>query len=659
MGEIGDDATMQARWATVAAVARTMAAAPVATIRPPTLSAPAPGGAGTQTTRAAPRDVPAMARVLARVPTGSDEARVEVHEVFAQGGMGVLRRAKQRAMGREVALKSVRPDRADDSATQTLLDEAWITGRLEHPNIVPVYDVELVAGQPHVLMQRIEGQPWSELMGDAETVARRFGEPDLVAWNVQTLMQVAAAVHYAHSRQVVHLDIKPENVMVGGFGQVYLLDWGIAVLLEAADDSLALPRASQRRGVAGTPAYMAPEMVDDQPHVDERTDVYLLGATLFHVIAGRPPHASDSALSTLHNALFVDPEAPEGVPTELKAIAAKAMARDRSQRFASAEAFRLALADFLRHRGSVRIADDAQRELEALQAAAKGSTSSTDDDADRSVAERRAALQAQYAAARFGFSQALAIWPDNEAAKAGLESTLITMAHAQLDLGEVESATTLAAELDVMPVQLQARLREAQGALDEERQRMNQLAQLGREFDMTSGQRTRWFLTIVFGTFSVIGPLISDRYDSHGVAHSHAIYLAVTAAFLVILGGLGVWARDSMTKSKINLRYGLGLLLILPVQMVIIGITWYTGQPPEAGIPSFVLTWFMTAALMGVLLDARIWPTAVAYLIAYVRISVTHERQFLVIALADLVMTLNVTWMWWPERVFERRRPRP
>jgi len=639
---IGIDETVQARWATVAAVANTIAVAPNATIRP--------GAGAASTTAGASGEVPAMARVLARVPHGPDAERVEIHETFARGGMGMLRRAKQRAMGREVALKSVRPDRVDDRAIQTLLDEAWITGRLEHPNIIPVYDVELLAGQPHVLMQRIEGQPWSALMRDAEAVEARFAEPDLLAWNLQTLMQVAAAVHYAHSRHVIHLDIKPENVMIGSFGQVYLLDWGIAVLLDAADDSLALPRVSQRRGVAGTPAFMAPEMVDDDPTIDELTDVYLLGATLYEVLAGRPPHAADSAVSTLHNALFVDPPPPADGPAELIEIVAKAMARAPADRYASAEAFRQALAGFLRHRGSVRIADDATRELDAL-----AEDLATRTEGDEAEFDRRG-VQARYSAARFGFQQALSIWPDNAEARAGLERTIVTMAHAELDHGDPDAAQTLASELPVVPVQLRARITEALEQRAKERARVSELAQLGRDFDMTAGQRTRWFLTLVFGTFSVIGPLVSDHYDSLGVEHSHLVYMLVTIAFLAIFVALGVWARESMTKSKINLRYGLGLLLILPVQMAIIGINWYQGLAPEAGIPSFLLTWFMTAALMCVLLDTRIWPTAVAYFVAFVRVSITAEREFLVIAFADLVMTLNVAWMWWPERVFDRSR---
>ena len=105
---------------------------------------------------------------------------------------------------------------------------------MEHPNIVPLYDVDLDDdGQPLVVFKRIEGETWRVLLDDSEAVRRRFGVVDVLEWHLRTLMQVCTAVHYAHRCGIVHRDLKPDNVMIGDYGEVYVVDWGIAVALDA------------------------------------------------------------------------------------------------------------------------------------------------------------------------------------------------------------------------------------------------------------------------------------------------------------------------------------------------------------------------------------------------------------------------------------------
>src|SRR4029079_14794763 len=139
-----------------------------------------------------------------------------------------------------------------------LLREAWITGAIEHPNVVPVHHVALDDdGSPVVVMKRISGAAWSELIEDADEVFRRFGASDLLEWNVGILMQVLNAVRFAHSRGILHRDLKPANVMIGEFGEVYLVDWGIAVSLRD-DGSGRLPLAANATEPAGAPVYNGP-----------------------------------------------------------------------------------------------------------------------------------------------------------------------------------------------------------------------------------------------------------------------------------------------------------------------------------------------------------------------------------------------------------------
>ncbi len=204
----------------------------------------------------------------------SPSARLVFGATLGQGGMGVVRSGKQTALDRDVAIKTLRPDHRSGGEALKLLQEGWVTGTLEHPNIVPVHDLGLDGdGAPVIVLKRIDGIDWSRLMRDGGEVERRFGAHDLLEWNLRVLLQVARAIEFAHSRALVHRDLKPENVMVGEFGEVYVLDWGIAVSLRP--DETRLPRAEAAVGIAGTPADMAPEMLGGEAP-STRTDIYLL-----------------------------------------------------------------------------------------------------------------------------------------------------------------------------------------------------------------------------------------------------------------------------------------------------------------------------------------------------------------------------------------------
>ena len=262
----------------------------------------------------------AAVEALARLDFNAAESqRLKVGKTLGVGGMGVVRRAVQTSMAREVAVKTLRDDLDEpDRAALSLLQEAWITGAVEHPNVVPVHDVSMDEdGRPRIVLKRIEGTPWSTQLDDPEGVRHRFGVDDSLEWHLQTLLQVCNAVHFAHCRGIVHRDLKPSNVMVGSFGEVYVMDWGIAV--SVADDADGrFPLATESREMAGTPCYMAPEMLGgDAPPVDARTDVYLLGATLYRILAGHPPHRSDTMHALLREVLVSQPEPPRDAPLEL------------------------------------------------------------------------------------------------------------------------------------------------------------------------------------------------------------------------------------------------------------------------------------------------------------------------------------------------------
>ena len=183
-----------------------------------------------------------------------------VLDELGEGGMGTVHLARQVALGRNVALKQIhRKSGRDQSVRDEFLMEAVLTGKLEHPNIVPVYEGgESPGGELFYSMKNIQGQPWDDLIG-----THTLDE------NLSILVDVCDAVAFAHAEGVIHRDLKPQNIMIGGFGEVLVLDWGMAVLATADEDVMT--------SAGGTPSYMAPEMVNPPYCVGPRSDVYLLG----------------------------------------------------------------------------------------------------------------------------------------------------------------------------------------------------------------------------------------------------------------------------------------------------------------------------------------------------------------------------------------------
>ncbi|HEY6876928.1 MAG TPA: serine/threonine-protein kinase, partial [Polyangiales bacterium] len=302
------------------------------------------------------------------------------------GGMAVVWLAEQLPLAREVAVKCAR-DGDDAEASMLLLREATITGQLEHPNIVPVHALISVRDGPAVVMKRLTGDTWDVLIRRGELSLER---------HLDIFTQVLNAVAFAHSRGVLHRDIKPSNVMIGEFGEVYLLDWGVA-RREGDPESDA---------IVGTPCYLAPEMAEGK--ADERTDVFLLGATLHEVLTLEPRHRGLTPLELLYHAMHVEPYPYRDVPEELAAICNRACARDPSARFASVNALRAAVAAFREHRAAWALSEAAEAELTQLVRAVD----------DRSVGD--AAVQQRFVQARFGFETALRQWPESPEALAGL-----------------------------------------------------------------------------------------------------------------------------------------------------------------------------------------------------------------------------------------------
>ena len=198
--------------------------------------------------------------------------------------MGEVWLATQLSLNRDVALKQIRSDsfgrmseRKMETARHSFLAEAVVTGDLDHPNIVPVYDMGTDdAGNLLYSMKCVRGTSWDRLI-------ESFPESE----NIEILRKVADAIGFAHSRGIVHRDLKPSNIMVGSYGEVLVMDWGTAFPLQNFNKSSGIRTPSGR---AGTPAYMPPEQAEGQvDKIGTHSDIYLLGAILFEIVSGFPP----------------------------------------------------------------------------------------------------------------------------------------------------------------------------------------------------------------------------------------------------------------------------------------------------------------------------------------------------------------------------------
>ena len=288
-------------------------------------------------------------------PPPKPAERYVLGERIGLGATGEVFVAFDKNLGREVAIKLFRLK--GPGARDRFVAEAQVTAQLQHPQVVPVFELgEMEDGTPFLAMKRVEGESLLAWLGRRPSLEQR----------IEVMQRTCDAMAYAHDRKILHRDLKPENVMVGAYGQVLVMDWGLARPMgQARGAGLHVDRfarSSQRTMegmIAGTPAYMSPEQAEGRVgELDQRSDVYGLGAVLYELLVGAPPFDGEpmAVLEQVKAGKFKRPRQrrPE-IPRELEAVVLKAMARRPQQRYGSATAMREDLDAFLARRPLVHL----------------------------------------------------------------------------------------------------------------------------------------------------------------------------------------------------------------------------------------------------------------------------------------------------------------
>jgi serine/threonine protein kinase len=403
-----------------------------------------------------PVDVPATPAPASLDEHSSGVSGFQLRRRVGQGGCGEVWEATQVSLQRRVAIKRIRRDLLDvygptDSERGLLLrsfrNEALTAANLEHPNIIPVHELssDPDTGEPVLAMKLARGKPWNVALKED---FRTLSVDEHLFKHLPILMGVAQAAAFAHSKGVLHRDIKPAQVIVGEFGEVVLVDWGLAIPFSGGESGRGIdpefasaisPLPEDVSNPAGTSAYMAPEQTDvDSRRLGPWTDVYLLGGTLYYILTGRPPHQGNNRKEVYLRAMrgVVRPAAESApgraMPGELLELAMEALHHDPEERIRSASEFIVRLRDCLsgasRRRESVALTKDASIRLDH----AKGDYRELGDCAAQAV---RARL----------------MWPDNPTAAELRERVLTEFARAAL------------ANDDLVLAQIQAERKENEG----------------------------------------------------------------------------------------------------------------------------------------------------------------------------------------------------
>jgi serine/threonine protein kinase len=475
-------------------------------------------------------------------PPGPEAPEVLLKEEIGAGGMGRVFRARQVSLDREVAIKRLQPKEEMPDAIAHFESEASITAWLDHPNITPVHELGTDQdGNAFYSMKLIVGTPWDQLLARREPgqVEATEGEEHDLRAHLEILLEVANAVAFAHSKGVIHRDIKPQNVMVGEYGEVLLVDWGLAVALQPIPHPARIQDLKQVLITCGTPCYMPPEIATGQRDwIGPWTDVYMLGASLFEVLYGLPPHDDETAIDALKVASRNEWRFPEVIAPELQPyhevlnpVVMRALATHPHQRHRDAAAFADEVKEALKHLESAELAGEAIllfKRAEIDEVTAQQARRTRTVVSVRSPHERYQDIGRAIAV----LEQALHKWPGNPTARNYLVEAHLLHAHSSLTSGDLTLAETHIRALDSLPADVTPS--------EDQARRVEVLRQRLQTKLAGKVRRRRWMLALMIsaGTLAltvlvgalVSAVLISNARDRVRTERNHLSRLLITTA---------------------------------------------------------------------------------------------------------------------------------
>lgn len=398
------------------------------------------------------------------------EIQITSH-ILGEGGMGIVFEGQQRYPNRPVAIKRLKKRNA--LLEEFLRREAMITGRLAHPNIIPVHILKPRGPLgPEVVMPLLKGKTLLDLL--------EFGNIPLRE-ALSILDQVCNGLRYAHEHNIIHRDIKPENIIVGSYGEVYLVDWGIALDKNDCEHVKAQ--------MVGTPAYMPPEMLTGRPDdVTVQTDIYLLGATLHHILTGEARHKGETLQETMTNIKnSQDSVYPEHIFSELGHLANQCCASNRQMRPKSVADFQHSLTESINHWDIMQLISKGEKTLNKLK------STKTTTEAYPIFLETRGL-----------FVQASQSWPQATSPKKGLISALEYMIERSLYERTHKTAQTLCREL-VQHAPNHPRHEEFQKSIQNQEQDFAYLQKNAQDNDLSISRNSRVKLAQLLTTMAVLG----------------------------------------------------------------------------------------------------------------------------------------------------------
>ncbi|TNE45022.1 MAG: hypothetical protein EP343_27505 [Deltaproteobacteria bacterium] len=571
----------------------------------------------------------------------TDISELALQHKLAEGGMGQIYVADQVSLRREVVVKMALPGENAEETSARLLQESWLTGLLEHPNIVPVYQLgKDRAGQPMLVMKRIEGVPWIDILEGKASPPNDDGATEASTnWHIRTLLQVCNAIHFAHNKGIIHRDLKPENVMVGGFGEVYVLDWGIAVSLREEDRG-RMPLAQETDGIAGTPAYMAPEMA--RGHNDllgPTSDIYLLGAILHEILTGVPPHARPTMMESLFSIYRSEPqEYDDSVPQLLVDICHKAMHPEPSERYQNVQEFRAALQNYLRHQESLNLSTRAKQTLHTFRARLTSGTESEEEEQE---------LYNQFGRCQFGLQHALEIWDKNLEAQDALQELLELMFRYEMEHENLKSAARWLSELPSPRPELQEELQLLQSKLQKKQEHVKTLERLAYETDLRVGATPRRLVVAALGLIWGVLPLLMHFGQTmKWYKPDHTDFLIMNSMFGGILILATLFGHRSLLRNEANRRIMklLGLLVIVffiqRVAVLTLEIPF-----PKTVILEFVI-FFLFIGVLAIFYDRMLFHAAGLYVLSFCSAIFWPDYVFVFMSIAHFFGMTTLAWLW-------------